>query len=52
MKENTAIIEMASCAGITIPDHLDPSHATTYGVGSVILDAIKMVLKNYFRAWW
>lgn len=41
MKENTAIIEMASCAGITIPDHLDPSHATTYGVGSVILDAIK-----------
>lgn len=41
MKETTAIIEMASCAGITIPDHLDPSHATTYGVGSVILDAIK-----------
>ena len=41
MKENTAIIEMASCTGITIPDHLDPSHATTYGVGSVILDAIK-----------
>lgn len=38
----TAVIEMSGAAGITlIPnDDLDPLHATTYGVGEVIIDAI------------
>ncbi len=38
----TAVIEMSGAAGITLipKDDLDPLHATTYGVGEVILDAI------------
>lgn len=37
---NTAIMEMASAAGITISDQKDPMTATTFGVGEMILDAI------------
>jgi glycerate kinase len=38
----TAVIEMSGAAGITLipKDDLDPLHATTYGVGEVIIDAI------------
>jgi glycerate kinase len=38
----TAVIEMSGAAGITLisKDDLDPFHATTYGVGEVIIDAI------------
>ncbi len=41
-EEKTAIIEMAEAAGITLVDrsNLNPSSATTYGVGEMILDAI------------
>ncbi|WP_022756096.1 glycerate kinase [Butyrivibrio fibrisolvens] len=38
----TAVLEMSGAAGITLipKDDLDPLHATTYGVGEVIIDAI------------
>ena len=38
----TAVLEMAEAAGITLvkPEELDPSRATTYGVGEMILDAV------------
>lgn len=33
----TAVVEMASCAGLPLMEnHLDPLHATTYGVGELI----------------
>ena len=39
---NTAVIEMASAAGITLlaPEERDPLETTTYGVGELIRDAI------------
>lgn len=42
-ESQTAIIEMASAAGITLvsKDERNPLHATTYGVGELIYDAIK-----------
>jgi len=37
---NTAVIEMAACAGLPIvEDRKDPTKTTTYGVGQLILDA-------------
>lgn len=38
----TAVVEMAGAAGITLvdPDRRDPMRATTYGVGEVLRDAI------------
>lgn len=42
VKGNTAIIEMASCAGLSLVGNTpDPGRATTYGVGELILDAVK-----------
>ena len=40
---NTAIMEMSACAGITLVDGAEknPEHTTTYGVGEMILDAVK-----------
>lgn len=39
---STAIIEMASCAGLNLVGNTpDPRRATTYGVGELILDAVK-----------
>ena len=36
----TAVIEMAACAGLPLAEgRLDPTRATTYGVGELILDA-------------
>lgn len=45
----TAIIEMASAAGITLvpTDRQDPLAATTYGVGEMINDAIKKGCRNF-----
>ena len=42
-KKNLAIIEIASAAGLTlVPENLkNPLNTTTYGVGELILDAIK-----------
>lgn len=44
---DTAIIEMASAAGITLTDKKDPLHATTYGVGEMINDAITKGCRNF-----
>nr|WP_295299662.1 glycerate kinase [uncultured Blautia sp.] len=44
---NTAIMEMASAAGITISDQKDPMTATTFGVGEMILDAIGRGIRNF-----
>lgn len=48
-ESNTAIIEMASAAGLTlVPEHLkNPLAATTYGVGEMILDAIERGCRNF-----
>ncbi len=38
----TAVVEMASCAGLPlVEDRKDPEQTTTYGVGELILDAAK-----------
>lgn len=48
-QNNTAIIEMAGAAGITlVPENLrNPLLATTYGVGEVIKDSIKKGCRNF-----
>jgi len=44
---NTAVIEMAACAGLPlIEGRKDPSVTTTYGVGQLILDAAKRGVKK------
>ena len=47
--ENTAVIEMAAAAGITLveKDELNPLYTTTYGVGELIADAIKKGCRNF-----
>lgn len=44
---NTAIIEMASAAGITLAAEKNPLAATTYGVGEMIMDAIGRGCQNF-----
>lgn len=40
LNDNSAVIETASCAGLPLMgDRLDPSHATTYGLGELIKSA-------------
>ncbi|HBN84629.1 MAG TPA: glycerate kinase [Clostridiales bacterium] len=40
--EKTAVIEMAACAGLPlVGDEKDPSKTTTFGVGQLILEAVK-----------
>lgn len=42
LEDSTAVIEMASCAGLPlVEDHKDPLGTTTYGVGELILAAAK-----------
>jgi glycerate kinase len=42
IKETTAIIEMAACAGLPlVGDDLHPDTTTTYGVGQLMIDAAK-----------
>ncbi len=44
---NTAVIEMAACAGLPLAgDRKDPRKTTTYGVGQLILDAAKRGVKK------
>lgn len=47
--EKTAVIEMAQAAGIILlkDEKLNPLKATTYGVGEMILDAIKRGCRNF-----
>lgn len=44
---NTAVMEMASAAGITLSSLRDPMSATTYGVGEMILHAIDRGIRNF-----
>jgi glycerate kinase len=47
IKQDTAVIEMASCAGLPlVGDDLHPDKTTTYGVGELILDAAKSGCKH------
>lgn len=46
-ESNTAIMEMAAAAGITLEPEKDPMVATTYGVGEMILDAIDRGIRNF-----
>lgn len=46
-ESNTAIMEMAAAAGITLEPEKDPMIATTYGVGEMILDAIGRGIRNF-----
>ncbi len=48
-KARTAIIEMASAAGITLvpPEKRNPMETTTYGVGEMIRDAIQKGCRNF-----
>ncbi len=47
--KNTAVIEMSAAAGITlVPDELrNPMNTTTFGVGEMILDAVKKGCRNF-----
>ena len=49
LKDNTAVMEMAEAAGLhlTVPYDLHPDIATTYGVGEMILDAVKQGCRNF-----
>ena len=46
---NTAVMEMSQAAGITLvpPEKRNPLHTTTYGVGEMIKDAIKMGCRHF-----
>lgn len=46
---NTAVIEMASAAGITLlgREQYDPVHASTYGVGQLIRNAINEGIRSF-----
>ena len=47
IKDDTAVIEMASCAGLPlVGDDLHPDKTTTYGVGELILDAARQGCKH------
>ena len=46
-ESNTAVMEMASAAGITLSSRKDPMKATTYGVGEMILDAVHRGIRNF-----
>ena len=47
LKENkTAVMEMASAAGLTLVDEKNPMSATTFGVGEMIADAVKRGCEN------
>ena len=43
----SAVMEMASAAGITLVTKKDPLRASTYGVGEMIADALKRGCKNF-----
>lgn len=45
----TAVIEMSAAAGITLlsENEKNPFHTTTYGVGEIIVDAIKRGCRNF-----
>lgn len=47
LEDGTAVIEMASCAGLPlVEDNKNPEKTTTYGVGQLILHAVKSGCKK------
>ena len=46
-ESNTAVMEMATAAGITLSDKKEPMTATTYGVGELILHAIGRGIRDF-----
>ncbi len=46
-ESNTAVMEMAAAAGITLSDEKDPLRATTFGVGEMILHAIDKGMRSF-----
>ena len=47
LKNGTAVIEMAACAGLPLAgERADPRIATTFGVGQIILDAAEKDVKT------
>jgi len=48
-KTKTAVIEMAAASGITLisPEERNPLYTTTYGVGELILDAMKRGARTF-----
>lgn len=44
---NMAVMEMASAAGITLEKEKNPLRATTYGVGEMILDALRRGCRDF-----
>ena len=49
LPDNTAVIEMASAAGITLltENERNPMNTTTYGVGQLIADAVSQGCRNF-----
>ena len=49
LNDNTAVMEMAEAAGIVLVDRndLNPHIAATYGVGEMILDAVKLGCRKF-----
>lgn len=49
LNDNTAVMEMAEAAGIALVDRnkLNPHIATTYGVGEMILDAVRRGCRKF-----
>ena len=49
LKDNTAVLEMASAAGITLVSEKErnPLETTTYGVGEIIKDAVKRGCRRF-----
>ena len=47
MVGQTAVLEMAAAAGITLEKRQDPLKATTYGVGQLVLDAIRRGCRDF-----
>lgn len=47
--DNTAVIEIAAAAGITLiaPSERNPLYTTTYGVGEIIKDAISLGIREF-----
>ena len=45
--DNTAVMEMAAAAGITLSAERDPLRATSYGVGEMINDAMHRGIRNF-----
>lgn len=47
LKGNTAVIEMAACAGLPLAEVKNPEITTTYGVGELILHALDSGIRSF-----